>query len=285
MTYSKFMAGANHRQRYWARSFLGYPHISSAQPNDGHRALAHWEQAGRVTHIITQNVDSLHIKAGSAHVTELHGSLAEVVCLQCRRLSARSELQQRFNALNQHWLQNLQPALQQRLLNGTLGDKAAVGNPSNPVALLHGSTSSRDADAAALRPDGDVELNEDSTAQFQVPACDSCGGILKPRVVFFGENVPLDTVQHALKQVTAADLLLVLGSSLHVWSGRRFVSTAVNHKIPVAIVNWGPTRADDLATVRVHDRIVPVLAQLSRFLGVGTTSGAAAGSLHAESAG
>jgi NAD-dependent SIR2 family protein deacetylase len=200
------------RKRYWARSALGWERMRLAQPNGGHRALASLERRGVVSRVITQNVDRLHHKAGSRNVTELHGALAETGCLACGELEDRDALQARILALN-------------------------PGCTSQIVATA---------------PDGDADLAADRIEAFQVPACTRCGGVLKPRVVFFGDSVPGAVVREAFAAVDAADLLLVIGSSLAVYSGYRFLRRAVERCIPVAIVNRGPVRGEEHASVKVE---------------------------------
>lgn len=218
--YRPFLDDPTARQRYWARSALGWPRFSVAAPNDGHRALAALESAGTLAGLITQNVDGLHHRAGSRRIIELHGNLADVDCLRCGRFEPRDELQERIEALNPGWHTH-----------------------------------------AALGPDGDADLG--SVEGFVVPGCASCGGVLKPRVVFFGENVPAATVQRAFEWVDAAGALLVAGTSLTVYSGYRFVRRAAERGIPVAIVNLGPTRGDPLATLRVDAPTGAVLSALA----------------------
>ena len=210
MTYQEFVSGPAARQRYWARSHLGFGRIGRASPNAGHRALA----AIDPELLITQNVDGLHEAAGSRRLVALHGRIADVICLGCRRTTSRAGLERRLDAANPGF------------------------------AAAHAS--------AATRPDGDVDL--DDTARFVVPDCEACGGVLKPDVVFFGENVPAARVQQCYDAVDALvpeDALLVVGSSLTVMSGFRFVRRAVRAGVPVVIVNRGPTRGDDLATVKL----------------------------------
>jgi NAD-dependent SIR2 family protein deacetylase len=210
MTYQEFVSGATARQRYWARSHLGWARMGGAEPNAGHRALA----AVDPELLITQNVDGLHQRAGSRRLVALHGRIADVVCLGCRVISGRRELQERM----------------------------AADNPG--YADRHAS--------ATTRPDGDVEL--DDTADFVVPDCAECGGILKPDVVFFGENVPAARVERcyaAVDGLGASGALLVVGSSLTVMSGFRFVRRAARAGTPVVIVNRGATRGDELATYKV----------------------------------
>lgn len=215
MSYREFVRDPGARARYWARSAVGWPRVSSARPNAGHLALAQLEAAGAVAGVITQNVDRLHQAAGSRAVLELHGALADVVCLTCGASEPRQELQQRILALNPAW---------------------AAGPFLTAVAL----------------PDGDARIEVSADGSFQVPACLRCGGVLKPDVTFFGENVPRARVDHALAMLEASEVLLVLGSSLAVYSGYRFVVRASEESKPVAIINLGPTRGDPLATLRIE---------------------------------
>lgn len=226
--YSTFVADERARRHYWARSAVGWPSFEAATPNAGHRALAALERADVVTGIITQNVDRLHQEAGSRRVVELHGALAEVVCLECGALTSRDAMQDRLRAHNPDW--SPQPA-----------ERA---------------------------PDGDVSLPRERTRQFAVPACRTCGGVLKPNVVFFGENTAADRVDAAWSLLAEADALLVVGSSLAVYSGFRFVRGAVEARQPVGIVNLGETRGSSLATVHVDARLGELLPQLARVLGL-----------------
>lgn len=218
MTGQQFRSGVPARQRYWARAFLGWSAMGTATPNLTHHALARLETTGRVSGLITQNVDGLHTRAGSREVVDLHGRLDRVVCLDCGATSARSDLQQRLTGLNPDF----------------------------------------SADDLVVLPDGDVAV--ESTAGFALADCESCGGPLKPDVVFFGENVPQDRVLRCRELVTAAEALVVLGSSLHVFSGRRFVTQAHERGIPIVIVNRGETRGDALATVKLDAGCADVLA-------------------------
>ena len=222
MAYQAFVGDPIARRRYWARSHLGWQHFANAAPNEGHRAVAELEELGLVTGTITQNVDGLHQAAGSRRVVDLHGRLDRVVCLDCRSTSTRMALNERLLAANSSW-------------------RAA---------------------ATAVNPDGDADLAEQELDTFVVVDCERCGGVLKPDVVYFGENVPVERVAAAIGLVESARLLLVLGSSLTVFSGRRFVMRAKANSIPVGIVNDGPTRGDDLATVKVGRRLGPTLNQL-----------------------
>jgi NAD-dependent SIR2 family protein deacetylase len=221
MTYQEFTGSAAARQRYWARSHLGWQHIAAAQPNAGHRAVAGLERRGLVAGIITQNVDGLHQAAGARDVTELHGSLHRVVCLSCRQRTSRLALDGRLRAANPSWHEQ----------------------------------------AAAASPDGDAALEE--TTGFTVADCETCGGALKPDVVFFGENVPRERAEACYAMVVAARALVVLGSSLTVMSGFRYVRHAAKLGIPVVIVNQGATRGDALAAATLD---APLGATLSAVL-------------------
>lgn len=226
INYQQFVGDAAMRRRYWARSAVGWLAMDTRRPNAGHRAVARLERAGLVNGVITQNVDGLHQAAGSKQVVELHGSLAQVVCLRCGRSERRDSLQVRMEGLN--------PAV-----------------VSAEVEIL---------------PDGDADLPDSLVDGFKVPACLYCGGVLKADVVFFGENVPRPRVDRAFELLHAADALLVLGSSLAVRSGYRFVVTAKEAGMSVAIVNRGPTRGDADADVRVEGRLGDVLPELARRL-------------------
>lgn len=226
MTYQAFTGSAQARQRYWARSHLGWRNVAGASPNAGHRAVAALERAGLVRGVITQNVDGLHQAAGTAAVTELHGSLHRVACLSCWSRSAREELDARLRAANPAWTDG----------------------------------------AAGFLPDGDVALEE--TGGFAVVDCLACGGLLKPDVVFFGENVPKPRVQECFALVSASSALVVLGSSLTVMSGLRYVRHASSLGIPVVIVNQGPTRGDALAAARLDAPLGSTLSALARELGL-----------------
>jgi NAD-dependent SIR2 family protein deacetylase len=250
MTYQAFTGSAAARQRYWARSHLGWRHITGASPNAGHQAVASLEQRGLITAIITQNVDGLHQAAGAAAVTELHGSLHQVTCLECGQRTPRASLDERLRAANPWWVPSgvmVPPGLEEtRQLEGTRQD----GGP-------------------AINPDGDVAL--ESADGFVVVNCLACGGVLKPDVVFFGESVPRPRIDACFSQVSAASSLIVLGSSLTVFSGLRYVRHAVKLGIPVVIVNQGPTRGDPLASVRLDaplgDTLTAAVAALERAFG------------------
>jgi NAD-dependent SIR2 family protein deacetylase len=211
MLIEEFTGTPEARQRYWARSHLGWQHITTAQPNDGHRAVAELQRTGLIAGVITQNVDGLHEAAGSAAVIDLHGRLDRVICLDCREVSSRWSLDQRLRAANAHW----------------------------------------GAASVTMKPDGDAAVSAEDITTFVISDCASCGGILKPDVVFFGENAPRPRVAASYATVEAADALLVLGSSLTVASGYRFVRHASKLGRTIAIVNQGPTRGDALADLVV----------------------------------
>ena len=213
MTYGDFVGSESGRQRYWARSHLGWRTIARAHPNDGHRAVATLQARGFVDGVITQNVDGLHGAAGALDVIELHGNLDRVICLNCRTTSPREELDRRFRQ-------------------------------ANPVF---------EGEATRINPDGDVELPDEVVKDFHLVDCTNCGSsLLKPDVVFFGENVPKPRVDRCYSLIDAANAVLVLGSSLTVMSGFRFVRYAAKAGKPVLIINQGLTRGDPYAAVRVN---------------------------------
>ncbi|MFU8802826.1 MAG: NAD-dependent protein deacetylase [Bradymonadaceae bacterium] len=225
--YLEFVRHESARRRYWARSALGWPRLAAARHNACHDALATLEEAGCVRGIITQNVDRLHHAAGSRRVIELHGALAQVICLACRRIELRNSLQTRIERLNPGWVK----------------------------------TSGKE-----LAPDGDMELPEEVPEDFRIPSCRICDGILKPHVVFFGENVPRPIVDSAWSLLNEAEVLLVAGSSLTVFSGYRFVREAERRALPVAIINLGETRGDKHACVRLDARLGEAMPRLANRL-------------------
>ncbi|MCG5471266.1 NAD-dependent protein deacetylase [Micromonospora sp. LAH09] len=228
MTFQAFTRDPLARRRYWARSHLGWRLIAGAAPNAGHRAVAGLQRAGLVGAVITQNVDGLHGAAGSTSVIELHGRLDEVTCLDCGNLTSREELDRRLREANPDFV----------------------------------------ARVAAVNPDGDVDLPDEQVAAFRPVDCGICGtGMLKPDVVFFGETVPPQRVSRCFAAVEQARSLLVLGSSLTVMSGRRFVIRAAKRGIPVAIVNQGPTRGDAHASVCVDAPLGALLPELAARVG------------------
>ncbi|MFA1537329.1 NAD-dependent protein deacetylase [Actinomadura sp. DLS-62] len=222
MTYQTFTGSEAARRRYWARSHLGWRHVARARPNAGHRAVAELQRRGLLAGIITQNVDGLQQAAGADRVIELHGALDRVVCLSCGRRSPRARLDARLRAAN--------PGFEAR--------------------------------ADAINPDGDAVLSDEAAAAFRVVDCERCGGPLKPDVVFFGENVPPARVRDCYALTEGAGALLVLGSSLTVLSGYRFVRHAARHGVPVAIVNRGATRGDEHALVTLDAPLGATLTAL-----------------------
>ncbi|OBB43231.1 NAD-dependent protein deacetylase [Mycobacterium sp. 852002-51961_SCH5331710] len=236
MTIRQFTSDRVFRQRYWARNHLGWRHMDATLPNAGHRALAALEAAGVVSGLITQNVDLLHTKAGSDNVVNLHGTYAQVVCLDCAQTMSRAALADLLEEANQGFAQRV---------------AESVGG-------------------IAVAPDADAVVGE--TSSFRVVDCPRCGGMLKPDIVYFGESVPKERVAEAYSVVDAADALLVAGSSLTVYSGYRFVRHAAAAGMPVAIVNRGPTRGDALATVKVDNGCSPMLALLADELPAVATS-------------
>ena len=226
MTIQQFTSDPVFRQRYWARNHVGWRHMDKTSPNAGHRALAELEKAGVVNGVITQNVDLLHTKAGSRTVVNLHGTYAQVVCLDCAHTMTRTYLAGPLEAAN-------------------------PGFESG-------------ADRLAVAPDADAVVAD--TSSFSIVGCPSCGGMLKPDIVYFGENVPKDRVLRAYSLADDADALLVAGSSLSVFSGYRFVRHAAARGVPIAIVNRGATRGDNLASVKVDAGCSPILTLLAEEL-------------------
>ena len=222
VTYQAFVAEEATRRRYWARSLIGWRRFSQARPNDTHRALARLEAMGRSELLLTQNVDRLHQAAGSADVIDLHGRLDRIRCLRCEQRTPRETFQDELAALNPGWLDH----------------------------------------EAGDAPDGDADLESADFLSFAAPACRVCGGVLKPDVVFFGENVPRERVRAASERLARADAMLVVGSSLMVYSGYRFVEMAVRAGKPVAAVNLGRTRADEWLTLKVEKASEAALAFL-----------------------
>ncbi|WP_327091473.1 NAD-dependent protein deacetylase [Nonomuraea sp. NBC_01738] len=222
MTYQDFTGSAAARRRYWARSHLGWRTIARARPNPGHEAVARLQRRGLVSAVITQNVDGLHQAAGATEVIELHGSLHRVTCLSCGERTPRERLDERLGAANPGW----------------------------------------ETEQAHANPDGDAALDDDLVDGFTVVACERCDGLLKPDVVFFGENVPPPRVAECYELSERAGLLLVLGSSLTVLSGYRFVRHAARHAVPVAIINQGPTRGDEHALLTIDAPLGTTLTKL-----------------------
>lgn len=222
MTLQAFMGDAASRRRYWARSLIGWRQLRAARPNDAHRALARLQQEGRVERLVTQNVDRLHQAAGSPAVIDLHGRLDLVRCMGCERRSLRDDLQRELLRRNPRC--------------GALG--------------------------ALQAPDGDAELGGTDLEGFEVPACAHCGGVLKPDVVFFGESVPPARVAAAMLDLQRSDAILVVGSSLMLYSGYRFAQRAAELGKPIAAVNLGRTRADALLALKITQRCALALSFL-----------------------
>ena len=210
------------RRRYWARSMVGYPHLARAQPNDGHKALAALQERALVDSIMTQNVDGLHQQAGSEDVLELHGNIHSVLCLECRATFSREHIQHRL----------------------------VLENPQM-----------RAIQAQSL-PDGDARLEPEALSSFKVPCCVHCGGMLQPHVVFFGDGVPAERSRQAIDSMERADSLLIIGSSLIVFSGFRFCRMAAAAGKPIAAINQGKTRADDMFALKIADSAEQVLPAL-----------------------
>ncbi|XP_041058386.1 NAD-dependent protein lipoamidase sirtuin-4, mitochondrial isoform X2 [Carcharodon carcharias] len=212
--HSEFIRSAKGRQMYWARNYVGWPQFCCHQPNVAHDVLSKWETLGKLHWLVTQNVDALHSKAGSRRLTELHGCSHRVLCLGCGDVTPRSHLQEKFTALNPGWTE----------------------------------------EAHGIAPDGDVFLTDEQVKNFNVPSCESCGGILKPDVTFFGDTVSKKKVDFVYERVAESDAVLVAGSSLQVYSGYRFIIAAYEKKIPIALLNIGDTRADREATLKINAR-------------------------------
>ncbi|HUV21166.1 MAG TPA: NAD-dependent protein deacetylase [Gammaproteobacteria bacterium] len=227
MDYRDFVASHAARQRYWSRSYFGWQRFSQASPNAAHQAIAGLEQLGRLVGTVTQNVDGLHQRAGSQQVTELHGSLATVSCLACGHSMARATMQQ-----------------------------ALLGRNPQLVAA-----------AGELAPDGDARLRSFDESGLDIPGCESCGGVVKPAVVFFGEGVPPERVQHCRDLLASCDAVLVVGSSLMVYSGFRFIREAAERGVPIAAINRGKTRADELLTHKFELDCTQALAMALQHLG------------------
>jgi NAD-dependent SIR2 family protein deacetylase len=227
MTYQTFIASAAARRRYWARSYLGWQHIARAVPNDGHLAVAELGRRGLLAGIVTQNVDGLHQAAGASEVTELHGSLHRVLCLSCGQRTPRTDLDRRLAAANPGW----------------------------------------EAGPAVINPDGDAVLAAEAIESFQVVGCATCQGVLKPDVIFFGENVPRARADACYALVEGARALVVLGSSLTVMSGFRYVRHAASLHLPIVIVNQGATRGDAYATATVDAPLGATLRALADAVG------------------
>ena len=222
MNYAAFMGNAAVRQRYWARSLAGWPRISRTRPNGAHTALARLERAGRIDLLVTQNVDGLHQSAGSERVLDLHGRIDQVRCMGCERITSRATLQAQLLDCNAEW---------------------------------------RSIEAGSA-PDGDADLEGLPFERFTVLPCEHCGGVLKPNVVFFGENVPRSRVEASMDRLEQADALLIVGSSLMVYSGYRFARHAARRRLPIAAINLGRTRADAFLSLKVTVSCAEALATI-----------------------
>jgi NAD-dependent SIR2 family protein deacetylase len=220
--FQDFMLDPATRKRYWARSLVGWRHFRRATPNDAHRTLAQLESTGHIGLLVTQNVDRLHQTAGSENVIDLHGRVDVVRCMACEERTPREQLQEQLLARNPDWA---------------------------------------DLDAHTA-PDGDADLENVDFAKFSVPDCRRCGGTLKPDVVFFGESVPTERVERAMQALEKSAAVLVVGSSLMVYSGYRFAQTAAASGKPIAAINLGRTRADDLLTLKVAAPCAETLREL-----------------------
>ena len=221
-----FRASEKARQRYWCRSYFGWQSFSAASPNNAHKDLAILEKNNLITTVITQNVDGLHQRAGSESTVALHGNLSEVICLNCGDITQRAELQKRLQSNNPEFLKI----------------------------------------EFEVAPDGDAIVDDTHIEKFNTAACVTCGGVLQPYVVFYGDNVPKLRVQHCMQRVLESRLLLCIGTSLMVYSGFRFCKAAKEAGIPVVIINNGVTRADDLASLKHNGDCTDALAQLVQLL-------------------
>lgn len=221
--YPEFLSRESVRKKYWARSMMGWPRIHSARPNPAHFALARLEGAGVIHQLVTQNVDGLHHKAGSSRVLDLHGNLEYVICIDCRRRTPRTQLQ----------------------------DLLLSENPGFETGYYRAA------------PDGDTATDLTDYASFKTPVCNACNGILKPDVIFFGEPVPRERVEQALEKLRESKAIMVIGSSLMVFSGYRFVREAAKYNMPIAAINIGKTRADGLLTLKYELPCSGILNKLS----------------------
>ena len=237
MIHDQFISSEYQRARYWARSMVGFHKFGKAKPNSGHDAITDLMRLGKLNYLITQNVDGLHQQSGIKQdiCMDLHGKIDDVICMNCKTLSSRAELQTRLHEKNINWIQNY------------LADTALFKEYA----------------------DGDVDLGDVPYGDFQVPSCKNCGGVLKPDVTFFGDVVPKSKVQYAFQQVEQSDCMLVVGSSLFVYSGFRFVQAAHRQGIPICIVNYGPTRAEKEnmnITVKTNQKAGEILPEVLRRL-------------------
>jgi NAD-dependent SIR2 family protein deacetylase len=220
--YRDFVGSDATRRRYWARSMLGYPFMARTLPNTAHHALSALEARGHLSLLVTQNVDGLHRRAGSQQLVDLHGRLDQVRCLGCGALTERAALQSELEARNPAFIEA----------------------------------------EATVKPDGDAELSDVDYRRFEVVPCTACGGMLKPHVVFFGENVPAERVTQSMAALESSRLLLIIGTSLMVFSGFRFARAATRFGVPIAIINRGVTRADELSTLKLRGNVGDLLSDL-----------------------
>lgn len=240
MQHGEFIGSSAARQRYWARSYIGWARFNRVEPNGGHRVVTALQRAGHLGSVITQNVDGLHQRAGTCSVTELHGSLGDVICLDCGRRMERGVLQRELDR-------------------------------TNPGYAAHATSAAPDGSqvSSQIRPDGDIVLADDLVGGFVAPRCPDCGSdAVKPDVVFFGGSVPKDRVEHCFALTDAAPALLVLGSSLQVMSGLRFVRRAARRGIPVVVMTRGPVRGQELVTHHVDAPLSSALVDVARWSGV-----------------
>lgn len=228
MQFQEFKNSEKNRKRYWARNMNGFRLFTNTKPNIGHYAITELQKKSVLNHIITQNVDRLHQRAGSINVIDLHGNNYKVICLSCREVSSRSHLQEKLEKLNSQFLVQ------------SFGDNS--------------------------RSDGDAELKNTNYDDFQIPSCQSCGGILKPNVVFFGESVISDIVEESKRLTRESRGVLVLGSSLQVYSSYRFVKLAHEHKIPIVIINIGETRCDSMCEYKIEAKCGEILAKMNEMI-------------------
>ena len=298
MTHQQFVSGPEMRRRYWARSFFGFPKFNACRPNAAHHALTALQAAGAVgSTLLTQNVDRLHHRAGSRGVLEIHGSTHDTVCLGCGSTGSRAELQERLAILNPEAADVLAKEVRRaeragenrllgaggegRLPGAALGVLAAAAPPPPSAVLSNVAEDGRLVaepgaglpQAAAgrggqTRPDGDTELDQELVESFEVPGCQVCGGVLKPHVVFFGDNLPRGRKEALEEMVRAGNGLLVVGSSLSVFSAFRLARQAKQEGKPIAMVTAGQTRADELLDLKLECLAGDVLPRLAGALGL-----------------
>ncbi|KAF7850228.1 hypothetical protein BT93_L5712 [Corymbia citriodora subsp. variegata] len=237
ITHQEFVRSKRARRRYWARSYAGWRKFTAAQPSAAHYALASLEKAGRINFMITQNVDRLHHRAGS-NPLEIHGTVYTVICIDCGYSFCRNLFQEELKALNPKWA-------------------AAI------ESLDHGNPGSDKSFGMKQRPDGDIEIDEKFWEEdYTIPTCQKCGGVLKPDVVFFGDNVPKDRADRAMEAARECDAFLVLGSALMTMSAYRLIKAAHESGAATAIVNIGVTRADDLVPLKINARLGEILPRV-----------------------